>query len=60
MVADAWATALMVMDYETGLKKVTENPYIKAVWILDEKDGSRVVAKSVGVKLDDSIYEIIS
>ncbi len=60
MVADAWATALMVMDYETGLKKVTENPYIKAVWILDKKDGSRVVAKSVGVKIDDSIYEIIS
>jgi thiamine biosynthesis lipoprotein len=60
MVADAWATALMVMDYETGLQKVTENPYIKAVWILDEKDGSRVVAKSVGVKIDDSIYEIIS
>ena len=59
MVADAWATALMVMDYETGLQKVTENPYIKAVWILDEKDGSRVVAKSVGVKIDDSIYEII-
>jgi thiamine biosynthesis lipoprotein len=59
MVADAWATALMVMDYETGLKKVTENPYIKAVWILDKKDGSRVVAKSVGVKIDDSIYEII-
>ena len=25
MVADAWATALMVMDYETGLKRVTEN-----------------------------------
>ena len=59
MVADAWATALMVMDYETGLKKVTENPDIKAVWILDKKDGSRRVARSVGAKIDDSIYEII-
>jgi len=59
MVADAWATALMVMDYETGLKKVTENPNIKAVWILDKKDGSRRVARSVGAKIDDSIYEII-
>ena len=59
MVADAWATALMVMDYETGLKKVTENPNIKAVWILDKKDGSRRVARSVGAKVDDSIYEII-
>ena len=59
MVADAWATALMVMDYETGLKKVTENPNIKAVWILDKKDGSRRVARSVGAKIDNSIYEII-
>ena len=59
MVADAWATALMVMDYETGLKKVTENPDIKAVWILDEKDGSRRVARSLGAKIEDSIYEII-
>ena len=59
MVADAWATALMVMDYETGLKKVTENPDIKAVWILDKNDGSRRVARSVGAKIDDSIYEII-
>jgi len=59
MVADAWATALMVMDYETGLKKVTENPDIKSVWILDKKDGSRRVARSVGAKIDNSIYEII-
>jgi thiamine biosynthesis lipoprotein len=59
MVADAWATALMVMDYETGLKRVTENSDIKAIWILDKKDGSRYIAKSVGTKIDDSIYEII-
>jgi len=59
MIADAWATALMVMDYETGLKRVTENADIKAIWILDKKDGSRYIAKSVGTKIDDSIYEII-
>jgi len=59
MVADAWATALMVMDYETGLKKVTENLDIKAVWILDKKNGSRHIARSVDMKIDDSIYEII-
>ncbi len=59
MVADAWATALMVMDYETGLKKVLENPDLKAIWILDNKDGSRRVVRSDGAKIDDSIYEII-
>ena len=59
MVADAWATALMVMDYETGLKKVSENPDIKAIWILDHGDGSRRIARSYGAKVEDSIYEII-
>ena len=59
MVADAWATALMVMDYETGLKKVLENPDLKAIWILDNKDGSRRVARSDGAKIEDSIYGII-
>ena len=59
MVSDAWATALMVMDYETGLEKVTENSDIKVVWILENKDGSRCIAKSIGVNIDDSIYEII-
>ena len=59
MVADAWATALMVMDYETGLKRVTENSDIKAIWILDKKDGSRYIAKSIGTKIDNCIYEII-
>jgi len=59
MVADAWATALMVMDYETGLKRVTENSDIKAIWILDKKDGPRYIAKSIDTKIDDCIYEII-
>jgi len=44
-------TGLVIDAYFSGTK-------IK--WILDKKDGSRVVAKSVGVKIDDSIYEIIS
>ena len=59
MMADAWATALMVMDYQTGLKKVSENPEIEAIWILDKKDGSRRVARSDGAKIEDSIYGII-
>jgi len=59
MVADAWATALMVMDYDTGLKMVNENHDIKAIWILNNKDGSRRLARSDGAKVEDSIYEII-
>ncbi len=59
MIADAWATALMAMDYETGLKKVAKNPEIKAVWILEGKDGTLRIARSNGAKIEDSIYEII-
>ena len=59
MVADAWATALMVMDYDTGLKMVNENHDIKAIWILNNKDGSRRLVRSDGAKVEDSIYEII-
>lgn len=56
MVADAWATALMVMDHKTGTKKVDENPDIKAIWILDNGDGTRRIALSEGAKVEDSIY----
>jgi len=59
MVADAWATALMVMDYETGLKKVSENPEINAIWILEKEDGTRRISCSDGAKIEDSTYEII-
>ncbi len=59
IVADAWATSLMVMDYETGLKKVSENPEINAIWILEKEDGSRRISRSDGAKIEDSIYEII-
>ena len=59
MVADAWATALMVMDYDSGLKMVNENHDIKAIWILNNGDGSRRLARSDGVTVEDSIYEII-
>ena len=59
MIADAWATALMAMEYELGVKIVSENPEIKAIWILGAKDGTRRIASSHGVQIEDSIYEII-
>ena len=59
MIADAWATALMAMEYEVGAKIVSENPEIKAIWILGAKDGTRRIASSHGLQIEDSIYEII-
>ena len=59
MVADAWATALMVLDYETGSKLVNDNTEIEAIWILKKDDGTRRVTCSDDAKLEDSLYEII-
>jgi len=59
MLSDAWATGLMAIDFENGLKKVNENSSIKAVWILEREDGTRRIARSEGAKVEDSIYEII-
>ena len=39
LIADAWATALMVLTYEEGLKKVNNYETIEALWIiLKEED----------------------
>ena len=59
MEADAWATALMAMNYESGLKKVSEYPEIKAVWIIKREDDIRRIARSDGAIIEDSIYEFI-
>ena len=38
--ADAWATALMVLTYEEGLKKVISDQSIEAIWVM-LKDNNR-------------------
>ena len=40
LLADAWATALMVLTYEQGLKKVNSDETIKALWIILKKDNN--------------------
>lgn len=57
--ADGWATALMAMDYKKGLKTVDDLNEIKAIWILEYENGSRKIARSDGVKVEDPLYEII-
>jgi len=59
MIADAWATALMVMDYDTGFKKIKDIEGVKVLWILEEKDGSRVIRKYGDLKIINPIYKII-
>ncbi len=39
LTADAWATALMVLSYEAGIKKIEEEKMIEALWIILGEDG---------------------
>ena len=39
LTADAWATALMVLSYEAGMKKVEEDETIEALWIVLDESG---------------------
>ena len=34
LIADAWATALMILTYEEGLKKVNNDESIEAMWVV--------------------------
>ena len=59
MEADAWATALMAMDYETGLEILSVNNNIKAIWIIKGKDDELKIRMSNNIDLKNSIYPII-
>lgn len=55
MVADAWATALMTMEYEKGLEFLKKVKGVNALWVLDE-DGVLKIKKYGEIKIIDSIY----
>ena len=58
MIADGWATALMVMDYQTGLDYIKSEKELEAIWIIEGKDGTRKIGHSPGVILRQAIYDI--
>ena len=58
MIADGWATALMVMDYQTGLDYIKNEKELEAIWIIECKDGTRKIGHSPGVILRQAIYDI--
>ena len=58
MVADAWATALMVMDYDTGYAKVEDESGIDAVWILKDNNEKRYFSISGDVTMKKLKYSI--
>ena len=40
LIADAWATALMVLPYEEGMEKVKNNEAIEALWVILEDNNN--------------------
>tara|TARA_B100001115_G_scaffold115568_1_gene85894 strand:+ start:904 stop:1917 length:1014 start_codon:yes stop_codon:yes gene_type:complete len=60
MESDAWATALMAMDHQTGFAMVESQSNIDAVWILiDNYDGKRYFSRSGDVDIKKMIYPLI-
>lgn len=58
MIADAWATALMVMNHNTGYAMVEDESDIDAVWILKGNNGKRYFSISGDVTIKKMKYSI--
>ena len=59
MESDAWATALMAMNHQTGFAIVESQSNIDAVWILiDNYDGKRYFSKSGDIDIKEMIYTL--
>ena len=56
MIADAWATALMVMNYEIGYEMVNNDPEIDAIWIIKDERDHRYVSMSGQIDIRELIY----
>ena len=60
MESDAWATALMAMNHQTGFAIVESQSNIDAVWILiDNYDGKRYFSKSGDIYIKKMIYPLM-
>jgi thiamine biosynthesis lipoprotein ApbE len=55
-MADAWATALMTMDFKTGKKLVRSEKGLDVIWIIKRPDESRKIISTKNIKVADSIY----
>ena len=60
MESDAWATALMAMNHQTGFALVENQSNIDAVWILvDNYDGKRYFSMSGDIDIKKMIYPLM-
>lgn len=53
MEADGWATALMVLNFEEGIKLVTDRKELNALWIVKNNEGQRKIEKTRGFIIEN-------
>jgi thiamine biosynthesis lipoprotein len=56
MEADAWATALMVLNFEEGSKLVSDRTDLDVLWIVETEDGQREIEKTKGFIIENPKY----
>ena len=44
MIADAYATSLMVMPFEMGKQLIENDPELEALWIVDENEKNKTIS----------------
>ena len=60
MDADAWATALMVLNFEEGYEMIKNIKGLDIIWITENKLGARQIMVSGKIEMDKELYPITS
>ena len=60
MDADAWATALMVLNFEEGYEMIKNIKGLDIMWIIENKLGARKIMVSGKIEMEKELYPITS
>ena len=60
MDADAWATALMVLNFREGYEMIKKVKGLDVMWITENKQGDRQIIISGKIEMDKELYPITS
>jgi len=60
MDADAWATALMVLNFREGYEMIKKVKGLDVMWITENKQGDRQIIISGKIEMDEVLYPIAS
>ena len=60
MRADAWATALMTMNYLKGKQLVQNQDNLDAIWLVEINDKSKKIGLTENIYLKEKKYDVIN